>query len=344
LWTGYDLTSRASVWRCVQDGISSQTRAMPRSSSASTPRSVPNVNRSGRYCHSSNTRMLSRVPNVNRSGRYCHTSKTVVASTVVESQTSTARAGIVTLHVDHAQISAFASPTSTARAGIVGQVLSRHGVPRRSARSPRPKRQPLGQVLSRRCAWLRGEDPACPKRQPLGQVLSPCRGTRRPPWTEVPNVNRSGRYCHARATMQSARQSAWSQTSTARAGIVTLAIRAARRSRSRCPKRQPLGQVLSRSGRGCVARCLGVPNVNRSGRYCHFDSNKWSILSARCPKRQPLGQVLSPAAWSIHLLCTSRPKRQPLGQVLSRLGHSSPAWCQVPNVNRSGRYCHPFQL
>ena len=170
------------------------------------------------------------------------------------------------------------SQTSTAWAGIVTQPAARAT----RERVLGPKRQPLGQsqtstawavpnvnrlgrychshCLDRHChrsnEWAMSKISTGPKRQPLRQGL--------PLASLVSQTSTAWAGIVSQVAAMGPSASAVSQTSTAWAGIVTcdgaifgIAVR---------PKRQPLGQVLSRS-RSHSAR--PVPNVNRLGRYCH---------------------------------------------------------------------------
>jgi hypothetical protein len=108
------------------------------------------------------------------------------------------------------------------------------------------------------------------------------------PFPAVPNVNRLGKYCYAFSSCECA-------------------------GHSRCPKRQPLGQVFP------------------------LDAHAHSAVHVSCPKRQPIGQAFpreqgysvgymsqTPTAWAS--LYTNRRSCSSIG---CRLSQTSTAWASV---------------
>jgi hypothetical protein len=176
----------------------------------------------------------------------------------------------------------------------------------------------------------------------------------------VPNVNRSGKSHHALIN-------AWlgkvSRTSTNRASPITR-LQAPQPRFMKRPERQPFGQAPSRSTNREHVAWLGVPSVNRSGKYHHTDvqtgerglpASRTSTVRASPitralrvrrgatvrPERQPIGQVPSPSC----LALAGRPEHQPLGQVPSPWpGSALHVLDKVPNINRSGKSHHPNAL
>jgi hypothetical protein len=304
------------------------------------------------YCHSHGP-TTSRLPVFRSSvrpkrqplGRYCHSS-TVDRPSVHDygSQTSTAWAGIVTVtelgHSHGARNHGIEDVPNVNRLGRYCHSARRESYARACSRSQTstawavPNVNRLGRYchshcLDRHChrsnEWAMSKISTGPKRQPLkqGLPLASLVSQTSTAWAGIvsqvaamgPSASAVSQTSTAWAGIVTRSALGLSQTSTAWAGIVTcdgaifgIAVR---------PKRQPLGQVLSRS-RSHSARPVR-------------------------PKRQPLGQVLSQL----------RSRASVTG---SRTSQTSTAWAgigtpgvggaphrQVPNVNRLGRYCHSLQ-
>jgi hypothetical protein len=206
---------------------------------------------------------------------------TLIQVSIEESQASAARASIVTrdCHGRHWPLLS-QSQASTALASIVtlaaddrASVGPRPSVP--SVNHSGKHCHPTPARWSPRCS-------TCHKRQPLGQALLFVRSV------PIPSVNRSGKHCQSQTT------TAWAGW----AGIATPWRDAGNRlgDASVRPSQTAWAGIATR-----VDDPVGVPNVNRLGRYLPQSLTAWAGSATydrhapcvpRSPKRQPLGQAL----------------------------------------------------